>query len=66
MRFNKRRKSKILALGARARTTDAFGNIANVFVPIWLALANVLAEIVKIQRKFDNLVDSSLGLMRIK
>jgi hypothetical protein len=55
-----------LALGARARTTDAFENIANVFVPIWLAVANVLAEIVKIQRKFDNLVDSSLSLIGIK
>lgn len=38
----------------------------NVFVPVWLALANALAEIVKIQRKFDNLFDSRLGFLRIK
>lgn len=57
----------MLALDARARITDAYANIANAIVPIWLAQANVLAEIVRIQRKLENyLVDSSLGLMRIK
>jgi hypothetical protein len=66
-RFNRRRKSRMLALDARARITDAYANIANAIVPIWLAQANVLAEIVRIQRKLENyLVDSSLGLMRIK